>query len=276
MNARFNTNTPKEAAKALGVSEGVVVGWCRNGVINCNRVGEGTQKDRYEITDDEVHYLHTIILKFGVKDGMLRYRKDWKNMMKPATKTVKLNTPKPVEPKIDNPHVVLYPAIDPEKDYSAQEVADILRIDKTTVNGWCRNNKINFKKVQRKSGRGNSYSYVISGRELSYIQLLYKKYGSENRHNGAMAHYEKDRPGFQPKEFENSEAQKMLNNIATTNPKDLQKKAKEAIFGDDDAKLLRDIHYIRDVKARIEDCKNELALLEKEYEDLKAELVGKI
>ena len=90
MNARFNTNTPKEAAKVLGVSEGVVVGWCRNGVINCNKVGEGTQKDRYEITDDEVHYLRTIILKFGVKDGMLRYRKDWKHMDKPATKNVNL------------------------------------------------------------------------------------------------------------------------------------------------------------------------------------------
>jgi len=264
MNARFNTNTPKEAAKVLGVSEGVVVGWCRNGVINCNRVGEGTQKDRYEITDDEVHYLRTIILKFGAKDGMLRYRKDWKNMEKPATKIAK--------------------STDSVKEYTAQEVADYLKVDKTTVNSWCRHNKINYRRVEKQPrGRGgNTYYYLIPEWEVNYIKSLYDKYGSNNRFGGAMTHYVKDRQGipaiikFQPKEFEDSEAQKMLDDIATTNPKDLQKKAREAIFGDEDAKLLRDIHYIREVKARIEDCKNELALLEKEYEDLKAELVGKI
>lgn len=265
MNARFNTNTPKEAAKSLGVSEGVVVGWCRNGVINCNRVGEGTQKDRYEITDDEVHYLRTIILKFGVKDGMLRYRKDWKNMEKPATKTVKLNTTKPIDSA--------------KKEYTAQEAADFLHVDKTTVNSWCRNNKINYRRIDRDRNKdrgrgGNSYYYMIPEWEVNYIKSLYEKYGANNRFGGAMTHYEKDRLWLHTKA--DNEAREILADIAGKPNTEAKEAVKEIVYGDEDTKLLRDIHYIRDVKARIEDCKNELALLEKEYEDLKAELVGKI
>jgi len=252
MNARFNTNTPKEAAKVLGVSEGVVVGWCRNGVINCNRVGEGTQKDRYEITDDEVHYLRTIILKFGVKDGMLRYRKDWKNMEKPASQPVKTYTTEPT---------------DQVKEYTAQEAADYLKVDKTTVNRWCRDNIINYRRVEKTKGRGgNSYYYLIPEWEVNYIKSLYDKYGTNNRFGGAMTHYKKD--------IQITPASESVIKPS----KDVVVKLKEvtADTSDEDAKLLRDIHYIREVKARIEDCKNELALLEKEYEDLKAELVGKI
>ena len=265
MNARFDTNTPKEAAKALGVSEGVVVGWCRNGVINCNRVGEGTQKDRYEITDDEVHYLRTIILKFGVKDGMLRYRKDWKNMEKPATKAVKSCTTKP---------------IDCAKEYTAQEVAKYLNVDKTTVNSWCRNDKINCRKVENVGGRGNSYYYAIPEWEVNYIKSLYDKYGSKNRFSGAMAHYEKYRPGIPASDIvtktDNETTKKAFSNLVKKLKDTTSTQAKETAYSPDDTKLLDTIHYIRDVKARIEDCKNELALLEKEYEDLKAELVGKI
>lgn len=154
MNALYNQNNAADAARMLGVSQAAVASWCRTGKINATNVGDGTDKARWTISDDEVNYIMSLKDKFGsIREAMFHYKKNWKEGKKPAeTKQLKAYTPVPV------------------------------------IRDYIPSNKL-------------------------------------------------------PKEESETK------DIATT------------------------ISYIQDVKARIADCENELALLKKEYEDLKKEVI---
>lgn len=269
MNARFNMNTPKEAAKRLGVSEPVVTGWCRNGVINCNKVGDGTQKDRYEITDEELDYIHTTIQKFGVKDSMLRYRKDWKNGRKPAEpRLVEHENPEPVlEPQVTinfDPK----PVIDPSHLYSTIDAGKFLGIDKSYITSLCRDERINC--VQKKSSKGQ-LSYYILGEELQHIKGLYDKYGKGK--GGAMSHYSKDWKGV------NSAWNAIVDNTHKVDAKGTLKPNEFGMFTSKDVyeainkqPTLSDDELILKIVKQIRNVKAEIAKKTLELENLKASL----
>lgn len=151
-NVTFEKNSASDAARMLGVGRCTVETWCRNGIINCSNVGDGTKHARWQIDEDEINYILDLKKKFGsTKSAMLRYRKNWREGRKPA----------PVNFNHDK----------------KPEVIGVLEI-KT-----------------------------------------------------------------------------------------------EPVVKDEVSDLVKTIIYARQVKARIEDCKNELSLLEKEYEDLKKEIM---
>lgn len=162
-NVSFEKNSASDAARMLGVGRCTVETWCRNGIINCSNVGDGSKHARWQIDEDEINYILDLKKKFGsTKSAMLRYRKNWREGRKPA----------PVEKELQ------------KTICSAMGVPTIV----------CRD------------------SAVVVGAPNSYEQ----------------------------KEVE---------------------------------EITKTIIYARQVKARIEDCKNELSLLEKEYEDLKKEIM---
>lgn len=154
MNALYNQNSAADAARMLGIHQSTVTSWCRTGKINATNVGDGGDKARWTISDEEVNYIMGLKDKFGsIREAMLRYKKNWKEGKKPAE-------PKPVPVKYPTPII---------RDY-------------------------------------------IPSNKL-------------------------------PKD------ESKVTDLTTT------------------------ISYIQDVKARIADCENELALLKKEYEDLKKEVI---
>lgn len=154
-NVSFEKNSASDAARILGVGRCTVETWCRNGIINCSNVGDGSKHARWQIEDDEINYILDLKKKFGsTKAAMLRYRKNWRDGRKPA----------PVE-----------------------------------------------KEVRKETHRLSTSNAFDNG--------------------------------------------------------DSYDESKEV------AEITKTIIYARQVKARIEDCKNELSLLEKEYEDLKKEIM---
>lgn len=283
MNARFNMNTPEEAAKSIGVSTPVVVGWCRTGVINCNKVGGGTQKDRYEISDDEVSYIRKLIHKFGAKQGILRYRKDWAKGAMPAQ----------TKPEKEEPHIIGSPS--PSQEYLWRVAANYIGIDEAALRRYCVEGRINCRVEKNEGGKGNRY--FIPGWELLYIKGLYDRYGKVGRFS-AMHYYVKDRNDatcnpdevvngvLEWKRPENSEPIGKVDKLeysdsgvgfystlySPNHPDVLLGYVDEHGNTPKKNDLVTTFNYILEVKERIQDCKEELASLEKEYADLRKEI----
>ena len=271
MNARFNMNTPEEAAKSIGVSTPVVVGWCRTGVINCNRVGDGTQKDRYEISDDEVSYIRKLIHKFGAKQGILRYRKDWAKGAMPA------------QPKIEKEEPQIIETPSPSQEYLWRVAAKYIGIDEAALRRYCVEGRINCRAEKNEGGKGNRY--FIPGWELLYIKGLYDRYGKVGRFS-AMHHYVKDRNDttckpdevvngvLEWKRDEHDDPDKELYSVrySPNHPDVLLGYVDENGNTPKKNDITTTFNYILEVKARIQDCKEELALLENEYADLRKEI----
>lgn len=251
MNARFNTNTPEEAAKIIGVSTVAVTNWCRDRKINCNNVSDGTNKGRYEIEDDEVRYVRYLVDKYGSRNALLYYRKDWKaNDMNYASKN----------------------KIEYDKEYSSKEAADYIGVDKTTVNAWCRDNKINFNRVEKVSGRGNKYSNCIPGWELLYIKELYETYGCEKgRYGSPMNHYIKNKGErgmnneIESEVYELDEPVVCQQNVNEESEGVIEYKKIET----DDDILLNAIIRIREIKAQLKS-------LTEEYAELKEKIISQL
>lgn len=97
MNVAFDQISCADAAKMIKVDYTTVVGWCRNGIVNCTNVCDGTSRGRYLLEEDEVAYLQDLVKKFGVRKAMLWYRKD-KDTRYPKPKQEK----KPIDVSIVN------------------------------------------------------------------------------------------------------------------------------------------------------------------------------
>lgn len=145
---------------------------------------------------------------------------------------------------------------------NATDAARILGVHFATVATWCRNGVINAENVSDGSQHAR---WQISDDEVNYILSLKEKFGSVRE---AMLHYKKNwREG--KKSAEPSRVNIPTPIIRDYIPSNKLDKKEESKPKD----LVTTIAYMQDVKARIADCKNELALLEKEYEDLKKEVI---
>ena len=82
MNARFNKNSAAEVAQMIGVTACTVQDWCRNGKINCFNVSGGDKYGRYEIDDDEANYICKLSKKYGKRNVLRNYDKNWKDSSK--------------------------------------------------------------------------------------------------------------------------------------------------------------------------------------------------
>lgn len=173
MNARIDMYSPEEVAKSVGVTSATICNWCREELINCNKVGDGTKSNRYEITEDEYRHLRDLARKYGPKKVLLYYRKDWSESVK-------------------NPANVPGIVIKENENYETSIVANYLGIDKSNINNHCRSGKINCSVKDLNDPRGYK-KYVIPGWEVLYLKSLYDKYGRNGGRNGALSHYIKDR-----------------------------------------------------------------------------------
>ncbi len=165
MNASIDMYSPEEVAKSVGVTSATICNWCRDGVIKCNKVGDGNNKNRYEITEDEYRYLRDLARKYGPKKVLSYYRKDRNNL--------------------ESPSIVL------DKEYTTVESSIFLGVNHDGLNSNCRAGKINCRTV--KSNRKGYKAYLIPGWELVYLKGLYDKFGRKGGVSGAMSHYIKDR-----------------------------------------------------------------------------------
>lgn len=271
MNARFNMNTPEEAAKIIGVTSVAITNWCRDGRINCNDVSNGSKNGRYEIEDDEVRYIRKLVQEHGSRNMLMYYKKNWR------------------DGSVDE--------IDPDKLYTAKETARIIHVDKSTVNLWCRTEKVNCitKKRNGTKGRASRY-YLIPGWELTYIKWIFDTYGHADGNKSPMVLYYKkkvedrgdnfmEQPAGIPWTLEQDtevveagdiEAKSILNEIAeTTKPEVVVEKVIQKTEDDDD-ELLNSIIRIREVKARKVQLEEELKSLTAEYSELKEKIIGQL
>lgn len=72
----------------------------------------------------------------------------------------------------------------PYNEFSAGDVARMLKVDKSTVAYWCRTGKIVCKDI---SGGPHNARYLIPETEAEYLRKLCKQYGKR----GIMKHYER-------------------------------------------------------------------------------------
>lgn len=262
MNARFNMNTPEEAAKIIGVTSVAITNWCRDGRINCNDVSNGSKNGRYEIEDDEVRYIRKLVQEHGARNMLMYYKKNWRSG------------------SVDE--------IDQDKLYTAKEVAGIIHVDKSTVNLWCRTDKVNCitKKRNGVKGRADRY-YLIPGWELTYIKWIFDTYGHACGNNSPMLIYYKkkvedrgdgfmEQPAGIPWTLENdTEVVEESKEEASTDC--IREKVDILpVTNSDDDVLLNSIIRIREVKARKSQLEEELKNLTEEYAELKKKIIGQL
>ena len=146
-------------------------------------------------------------------------------------------------------------------DISASDAASMLKLDKTTVSGWCRSGKINFIDVSEPTS--SQPRYMLKEEEVRYIKKLYQTYGKHE----AMKHYDKQWYTTNPPKPVNldipvstPEADKLLESTKATSL---------------NAKKITDtIMYIQELKAKLEDLENEKRLLQEELESLRTEVLN--
>ena len=270
MNAKIDMYTPEEVAKSVGVTSATICNWCREGLINSNNVSDGTNKNRYEICEDELRYLRRLARAYGPKKVLLYYKKDWR------TDTVEL------------------PVVNIDREYTALEMANLVKVDKTTVNKWCREDKIHHRSIKCKHGKGNIH--YIPGWEVLYIKQLFDKYGHADGNISPMVlYYEKDvnkrgdkkmsagipwtldmdtevpEPKFveettakEELEKANKEAKRILDEIAGVKPNEEPS----------DDKLLDSFIRVRELKKDIDNMEAKLNQMKNEYAQLKGEIVA--
>ena len=153
----------------------------------------------------------------------------------------------------------------PYNKTSAADAALLLGVNRTTVQAWCRNGIINAENVSNGTEKAR---WLICDDEIDYILSLKHKFGCTK---SAMIHYRKDwRQGKQPAVKPGAPKPIVQPTIRDYIPSSKKEEPAKAEF--DVEKLQTTIQYIQDVKKRIAECKDELQLLEKEYEDLKKEV----
>ena len=68
------------AAEVMGVERSMVLGWCKNNVINCESAPkEYADRTKYLIEEDECNYIGGLVKKYGTRGALLNYKKSWRN-----------------------------------------------------------------------------------------------------------------------------------------------------------------------------------------------------
>ena len=291
MNARIDMYSPEEVAKSVGVSSATICNWCRDGIINCNNVSDGTDRSRYEIDEEEYRYLRDLSRKYGPKKVLLYYKKSWQ----------------------DEPLKHMRTKIDPDREYTSAEAAVYLKVNHDGFNKHCKKGDFNCR--IGKTNRKGYMAYYIPGWELLYIKSLYDKYGHGGGRKAALTYYVKDRDKREPMnkiadqvtdsmmayangeigihelELEVKNSEEVIANKTRyktvhkeeierveasegrkdTTPKRWPLKTTEDM---DDDKILNHIIRIKDLKRDIEDYEIKLNQMRNEYNQLREEIVG--
>lgn len=277
MNARLDMYSPEEVAKSVGVTSATICNWCREGLINCNNVSDGNDKSRYEIDEEELRYLRRLARQYGPKNVLLYYKKTW---------------------KADGEITIPVQIIEEDKEYNALEVATYIGVDKTTVNKWCREDKIHHRSKKANHGIGNFH--FIPGWEVLYIKGLFDKYGkADGKLSPMILYYEKDVnkrgnktmgaeiPWVLDMDTETIEKPKVIT------ADDIKKQCQEVTEEDiaarkildeiagvkkftepSDDKLLDSFIRVRELKKDIDNMEAKLNQMKNEYSELKGEIVA--
>ena len=159
------------------------------------------------------------------------------------------------------------------ENLNPSDVARMLKVDKSTVNVWCRKGIINFQDVSEAGSKRPRY--LIPDWEVNRIKKLIAKYGRKKW----LFYNDQDKA--------DAEAKKMLNNIAICDnplefevnqvPLDLSQPAEEDIPTRrkriDPDEILKTIMYIQDINDRLEDLEAEKNQLINEREACKKEVL---
>lgn len=161
----------------------------------------------------------------------------------------------------------------------AKDVARRLKVDYSTVTGWCRRGLINF--IDVSSNKSNSARYQIPEEEVVYLESLFKKWGVRK----GILHYDKTRlnkeletvsePVEKPFSLSDLPANWMVdeeNETSTSMAEGVLDEQNSRRFNAE--KLTNTILRIYDIKDRLEDLDaeknqltNELNMLKKELQD---------
>lgn len=194
-------------------------------------------------------------------------------------------------------------------DMNAAKASEIIGVDNTTVQGWCRKGIIN---CYKDSVEGKARSYYIPDIEVEYLKKLVRKWGKRKAlQHYSKSYYKKALAKLSPEELEQTQPAPIVEDpIEKEMPveekpvkeipmeeKPIKEKVielsiaeepsikKEVTIEDNKSKasdkfdvdkLATTILYIREVKERIEDCKAELNQLQNEYAELKREVTEAI
>ena len=64
------------AASMIGVDNNTMLGWCKNGIINCqNAPSDYAERTQFLIEERECKYLRGLVNKFGARKALLHYDK---------------------------------------------------------------------------------------------------------------------------------------------------------------------------------------------------------
>lgn len=74
MNVAFDKFNTQDVSKIFGVAPQTVTYWVRHGLLKAVNVGEGSEKARYQFTDEEVTRVQNLIKKHGTRNWMLYAR----------------------------------------------------------------------------------------------------------------------------------------------------------------------------------------------------------
>ncbi len=176
-------------------------------------------------------------------------------------------------------------------EFSAGDVARMLKVDKSTVASWCRDGKI----INKNISQGPHHArYLIPESEAEYLRKLCKKYGKR----GIMQHYERvgepilNPNGLKPTEKPYSKAnigvkEELVDNISfNCDPNEHSKEVTTYnVFPDDEQAdnltpckefdvdtIALQIARIQEIKERINDIAAERNQLIHELEDLRGEV----
>ncbi len=154
----------------------------------------------------------------------------------------------------------------PFNEYSAGDVARMLKVDKSTVANWCKLGKIESVNISK--GPHNS-RYLIPEKEVDYLRSLVKEYGSTRK---ALLHYIKreERPGepepyTAPEESEFYECEDELTEEIIPN----RPRRREITIDEISLKIAQ----IKDIKERLNDIEAEKNQLMNELQSLRKEIM---
>ena len=161
---------------------------------------------------------------------------------------------------------------------NAADVAKRLKVDYSTVTGWCRRNIIDY--VDVSGGVANKPRYQIPEYEVQYLEKLIKDHGVRK----AILYYDRIGNDHKPHDIEPVEkpyeifkkdakvaqiAEKTTAKVAEDNKTD-EKVTKDKFNAE---KITNTILYIQDIKERLEDLEAEKNQLLNELEQLRKEVM---
>ena len=154
----------------------------------------------------------------------------------------------------------------PFNEYSAGDVARMLKVDKSTITLWCRKGLIIAKSV---SDGAKNARWVIPEKEAEYLRKLCKQYGKR----GIMKHYERVGEDLLPVEETSVDISKLSiedKNVSSVEPvSSIEETTKK--FDVDEVAL--QIARIQDIREELEDIEARKNQLTYELENLRKEVL---